>query len=408
MKKHVLLIINCLLAMFVVCAPASADAPFHIGLVTASNIQAEDEIRGAETLIAIYGSVADGGYIRHDIHPDDFVTEKETSVNIIKALADDPKMKVIVVNQSPPGTSEAFRYISEKRPDILLFAGEAHEDPSVITSAAPASNLLATNADNINRGYTIVYGAKLMGAKNFVHISFPRHMGYETLARSRAIMKEVCRDLGLGFYTETVLDPVDEVEQKVAQQFILNNFPLWLEKYGPDTAFFCTNDALTEPLLKRIAELGGYFVEADLPSPLLGYPGALGLEFTEEEKQDGPFVLKKIEDAVIAAGGSQRMGTWAFSYGYATTTGLAEFGKRIVEGTAKIDNPKDLVACYNKYTPGANWNMAYYAEAKTGMANRQFCLVYQDTYVFGRGYLNLTALEVPEKYYLIDYQDEEQ
>ena len=29
---------------------------------------------------------------------------------------------------------------------------------------------------------------------------------------------------------------------------------------------------------------------------------------------------------------------------------LAEFGKRIVEGTAKLDSKDDLMACYGEYT----------------------------------------------------------
>jgi len=400
MKKLVLMLV-CACALMLAAGPALAEAPFHIGVCTSTVSQSEDELRGAEALIKEYGAVETGGYIKHVTYPDNFMSEMETTISIIVGLADDPKMKVIVVNQAIPGTTEAFRRVHEKRPDILLFAGEAHEDPGVITQAAPASVLLASNADNINRGYTIPYGAKEMGAKSFVHISFPRHMSYETLGRRRAIMEVACKDMGIGFFAETAPDPTSDVGVAGAQQFILEKVPAWLEKYGKDTAFFCTNDAHTEPLLKRIAELGGYFVEADLPSPTMGYPGALGIEFTDAEKGNWPALLKKVEEAVVKAGGAKRMGTWAFSYGYTTTAGLAEFGKRIVEGTAKLDNPKDLVASYNKYTPGASWNMAYYTDAGTGVANKQFALVYQDTYVFGQGYLGITEIEVPEKYYTI-------
>ncbi len=401
MKKIVLLLIFAVSFILAAGPARAAEAPFHIGVVTSTVSQSEDELRGAEALIKEYGEVADGGYIKHVTYPDNFMSEMETTISIIVGLADDPKVKVIVVNQAIPGTTEAFRRVHEKRPDILLFAGEAHEDPGVITQSAPASVMLATNADNITRGYTIPFGAKKMGAKNFVHISFPRHMSYETLGRRRAIMEVTCKDLGVGFFAETAPDPTSDVGVAGAQQFILEKVPAWLEKYGKDTAFFCTNDAHTEPLLKRIAELGGYFVEADLPSPTMGYPGALGIEFTDAEKGNWPALLKKVEQAVIKAGGGKRMGTWAFSYGFTTTAGLAEFGKRIVEGKAKIDNPKDLIACYTKYTPGANWNMAYYTDAGTGVANKQFGLVYQDTYVFDEGYLGLTEIDVPEKYYTI-------
>ncbi|MGL4209139.1 MAG: DUF3798 domain-containing protein, partial [Candidatus Adiutrix sp.] len=270
MKK---LIISSILIVALSSLPLLAEAPFHIGVGTITVSQGEDQLRGAEALIKEYGDTANGGYITHVTFPDNFMSEMETTISVLVGLADDPKMKVIVANDAIPGTTEAFRRIAEKRPDILLLAGEAHEDPGVISEAAN----LTVSVDNINRGYTIPYVAKKMGAENFVHISFPRHMSYETLSRRRAIMEVAAKDLGLNFYAETAPDPTSDVGVAGAQQYILEKVPAWLEKYGPNTAFFTTNDAHTEPLLKKVAELGGYFVEADLPSPTMGYPGALGI-----------------------------------------------------------------------------------------------------------------------------------
>ena len=374
----------------------AAEAEFHIGIMTGTVSQSEDDLRGAEHMIELYGNSAEGGMITHLTYPDNFMSEMETTISQLVGLADDPKMKVVVVNQAIPGTTEGFRRIREKRPDILLFAGESHEDPGVITTAAD----LAINADNIARGYLIPLAAQKLGVKTFVHISFPRHMSYETLGRRRAIMEAACKDLGMNFVFETAPDPTSDVGVAGAQQFILEKLPAWLEKYGKDTAFFCTNDAHTEPLLKRIAELGGYFIEADLPSPLMGYPGALGIDLSKE-KGDWPAILKRVEEAVIAAGGKGRMGTWAFSYGYTNSAALAEFGKRVTEGKAKLDNLKDLIECYNKFTPGAKWNAGYYTDAGTGVRNKKFVMVHQDTYIFGKGYMGMTDIEVPEKYFKI-------
>ena len=387
------------LLIFVFCAGATGaaeKAPFHIGIMTGTVSQNEDDLRGAELLIQKYGSTSEGGMITHLTYPDNFMSEMETTIGQLVGLADDPKLKVIVVNQAIPGTTEAFRRVREKRPDILLLAGEGHEDPGVIASVAD----LVANGDSIGRGYLIPYMARELGAKTFVHISFPRHMSYETLSRRRAIMEAACRDLGIQFVFETAPDPTSDVGVAGAQQFILEKMPAWLEKYGKDTAFFCTNDAHTEPLLKRIAELGGYFVEADLPSPLMGYPGALGIDLSQE-KGDWPAILKKVEEAVEKAGGKGRMGTWAYSYGYTSSAALAEYGKRIVEGKAKSGNLKDLIACYNEFTPGAKWNASYYTDAGTGVRNKKFVLVQQDTYVFGTGYLNVAETEVPEKFFKI-------
>ena len=382
--------------LFAGAAAAAEEAPFHIGIMTGTLSQSEDSLRGAELMVQKYGDAGHGGMVTHVTYPDSFMAEMETTIGQIVGLADDPKMKVIVVNEAIPGTSEAFRRVREKRPDILLLAGTAQEDPAVITAAAD----LAIIPDDISRGYTIPLGAQRMGAKTFVHISFPRHMSYETLGRRRAIMEAACGGLGLRFVAETAPDPTSDVGVAGAQQFILEKMPAWIEKYGKDTAFFCTNDAHTEPLLKRIAELGGYFVEADLPSPLMGYPGALGIDLSQE-RGDWPAILKKVEAAVEKAGGSGRMGTWAFSYGYTTTAALAEFGRRVVEEKAKVDSLKDLVACYNEFTPGAKWNASYYTDAGTGVRNKKMVMVRQDTYVLGKGYLGVADVEVPEAYFKV-------
>jgi hypothetical protein len=51
-----------------------------------------------------------------------------------------------------------------------------------------------------------------------------------------------------------------------------------------------------------------------------------------------------------------------------------------------------------KYSPGAEWNSSYYVDADD-VVRENYLLVYQDTYVFGKGYLNQTSEEIPEKYY---------
>ncbi|MBN1982075.1 MAG: DUF3798 domain-containing protein [Chitinivibrionales bacterium] len=374
-------------------AESASTTSFHIGIATETVSQAEDDLRGAEALIKLYGDVSQGGMIKHITYPDNFMNENETVISQIVSFADDPLMKAVIVNNAIPGTTEAFRRIRERRPDILLFAGESQEDPNVIESAAD----LVTNADITSRGYLIIASAKKLGAKNFVHISFPRHMSQELLSQRRYIMEEACKDLGLNFYFETAPDPTSDVGIPGAQQFILEKVPAWLDKYGKETAFFCTNDAQTEPLLKRIAELGGYFIEADLPSPLMGYPGALGIDL-KAEQGNWPAILKKVEDAVIAKGGTKRMGTWAFSYGYSTSAGLGEFAKRIIEKSAQLTSYTDMMAAYEKFTPGATWNGKSYIDAATGTEKKNHILMYQDTYIFGLGYLGTTKVEVPQKY----------
>ena len=390
-----------LLATAFLCAAgtAFAAAPFHIGVCTETVSQAEDNLRGAEELIRRYGEVADGGYIKHVTMPDNFMAEMETTISQIAAFADDPLMRVVVVMTAVPGTTEAFRRIREKRPDILLFAGQPQEDPGVIESIAD----LATNVDSITRGYLIIYGAKKLGATDFVHISFPRHLSSELMLRRFNIMKAACEDMGIAFHAETAPDPMSDVGVAGAQQFILEHVPTWLDRYGQKTAFFCTNDAHTEPLLKQIAALGGIFVEADVPSPLMGYPGALGLDLADVS---GNFeaILKRVEDTVVARGAGGRMGVWAYSLGFTTSKALGEFAVDCInQGVTHqkfrryFEIPK-VVKFFDAESPNSSWKGRYYADAQTDVESKNHILVLQDTYMLGAGPQHMTDIEVPEKY----------
>ncbi len=363
---------------------------FHIGIVTGSVSQSEDDRRGAEAFQAKYGE----DMVKLAIYPDNFTEELETTIQTIVNLADDPLMKAIIVNQAVPGTAEAFKQIKEKRPDILCFAGEAHEDLPVIGEAAD----LVANNDFVSRGYLIIRTAHELGCDTFVHISFPRHMAYETMSRRVAIMKKTCEEFGMKFVLETAPDPTTDVGVAGAQAYILEKVPEWIEKYGTKAAFFCTNDAHTEPLLKQLLTYGGYFIEADLPSPLMGYPGALGLDLTEEAG-DFEKILAKVEAAVVEQGGAGRFGTWAYSYGYTVSAGLAEHAYNVITGKSELLDMDDLAEAYKVYSPNASWNGANYTNASTGVKLDNVFLVYQDTYIMGKDgdkYMHSTEVEVPE------------
>ena len=367
---------------------------YHIGIVTGSVSQSEDDRRGAEAFQAKYGE----DKVTLAIYPDNFTEELETTIQTIVNMSDDPLMKAVIVNQSIPGTTEAFRQIKERRPDILCIAGEAHEDLPEIGSAAD----LVCNNDFVSRGYLIIRTAHELGADTFVHISFPRHMAYETMSRRVAVMKEACKEFGMEFVLETAPDPTSDVGIPGAQAYILENVPAWVQKYGENAAYFCTNDAHTEPLLKQLVEYGGYFIEADLPSPLMGYPGALGLDLTEEAG-DFEKILAKVESALVEKGAADRFGTWAYSYGYTLSAGLAEHAKNVIEGKCEITDMDAVAEALNVYSPKAQWNGAGYTNATTGVKSDNVFLIYQDTYIMGNPghFMGNADVEIPEKYFTV-------
>ena len=377
-------------------AGGSDAADYHIGIITGSVSQSEDDRRGAEAFQAKYGE----DMVKLDIYPDNFTEELETTIQKIVNMADDPLMKAIIVNQAVPGTTEAFRKVKEMRPDIICIAGEGHEDLPEIGSAAD----LVCNNDFVSRGYLIIRTAHELGADTFVHISFPRHMAYETMSRRVAVMREACKEFNMEFVLETAPDPTSDVGIPGAQAYILENVPAWVDKYGTNAAYFCTNDAHTEPLLKQLVEYGGFFIEADLPSPLMGYPGALGLDLTQEAG-DFEKILAKVESALVEKGCADKFGTWAYSYGYTLSAGLAEHAKNVIDSQGEIEiTDMDAVAeALNVYSPNAQWNGAGYTNATTGVKSENVFLIYQDTYIMGNPghFMGNADVEIPEKYYTV-------
>ena len=381
----------------------------HIGIITGTVSQAEDEFRAAQDAIKKYGNADEGGMIRHDTYPDRFEAEQETTISKIVAMADDPDMRAVIVNQAVPGTSAAFQQIRAKRPDIILINLTAQED----TVMAENSSDLVLDADNVSRGYRIIKAAKDMGATKFAHITFPRHMSIELLALRRAIMEEACKDLGLEFISLNAPDPTTDIGVPGAQQYIAENIQPWIDKYGKDTAFFCTNDAHTEPLLRGVAAGGAIFVEQDLPSPIMGYPKAFSVDI-QDKAGDWKAINEEVEKAVVAAGGSGRMGTWAYSLGYSLTVGAVDLVQEVLHGKMELTNIDNVIDCIDNYTEGAKWMGTNYIDRASGEKKENHILLAQDTYVYGKGYLGMDKVEVPEKYMTMNIdldaikQDQEQ
>lgn len=375
---------------------------YHIGLVTGTVSQSEDEIRGAEAAIKKYGKASEGGVIVHDTYPDRFEAEMETTISKIKAMADDPKMKAIIVNQSVPGTTAAFTDIRKSRPDIILVDLTPQEDILMTSGVAD----LVVDVDNISRGYRMIKAAQKMGAKKFAHITFPRHMAIETLAIRRAIMEEACKDLGMEFISLNAPDPTTDIGVPGAQQYLAENIGPWIEKYGKDTAFFTTNDALTEPLLRGVAQGGAIFVEPDLPSPIMGYPSAFSIGL-DDIAGDWPKILKRVEETVIEKGGKDRMGTWAYSLGYSSTLAAVDLVTDVLNGKADINNADDIKKAFEAQTDGAKWVVSKMVNMENGEELPNFALVAQDTYVFGKGYLGMTEEKVDDKYRKINVNVED-
>lgn len=281
-------------------ATASSEG-FKIGIMTGTVSQNEEEFRAGEQVAEKYP-----GRVKHVTYPDNFMVEQETVIAQLTGLAADPEVKVIVVGQAIPGSVEAARKIREQRPDILIGFVEPHQDPALVNEACD----IAIQPDQMKRGETIVAKAQEMGAKTFVHYSFPRHMSQELLSRRRDIMKAEAAKRGMRFEFVTAPDPMAEGGLPATQQFVLEDVPRELQKHGKETAFFSTNCGMQEPMIKQVLENGGYVSEQCCPSPTHGYPGAFGIKIPPDKAGDIAYVNAENKRVAAEHGMTGHFGTW--------------------------------------------------------------------------------------------------
>lgn len=282
----------------------SLDEKWKIAIMTSTVTQGEEPFRAAQMVAEDYPD-----HILHVTFPDNFTTEQEVALSTILSIADDPDVKALLISGTPAGFAAMIDKLKEKRPDILVWAGSPSDDLSVISAAAD----IVFNTDIAEQGYQLAEAAYKMGAKTIVHYSFPRHMSVELLLQRRNNMEARAKELGITFVDATTPDPTSDAGTTGTQQFVLEDVPKMIEQYGKDTAFFATNQAQVEPMIKTVLENGGIFLMPNDPSPFIGYPSALGLEIPEEYQGDAMYASELISEKLAEMGMTGRAGNWEIS-----------------------------------------------------------------------------------------------
>ncbi|MDR7855562.1 DUF3798 domain-containing protein [Tissierella sp.] len=308
----------------------TADGPsgdYKIGIITGTVSQGEEEYQAAQNMQKKYGDI-----IVTATYPDNFSSETETTIANVVSLASDPEVKAIVFVQAVPGASAAIDKVRETRPDMLFISGVAAEDPATISSKSDIVMLV----DEISMGKTIPQKAAEMGAKTFIHYSFARHLSYATIAARRQLMVDECKELGINFVDVTAPDPTGDAGVSGAQQFILSDVPRQIAEYGKDTAFFSTNCAMQEPLIRSIWEEGAIFPQQCCPSPYHGYPAALNIKVDGHEG-DVEYMLDSIKEKLVEKGQEKRMSTWSVPVNMLMVEAGVDYAIEHLEGRTKGD-----------------------------------------------------------------------
>lgn len=300
-----------------------ASANYKIGIMTPTVSQSEESYRAAEIL-----QKANPDKVVLATFPDKFATEQETTISTALSLASDPDVKAIIFSQAVQGTAAACQKIREVRPDILLIAA-GYQDDSATTSA---NCDVFYHANVPKMGFQMVDELSDMGAKTFVHYSFPRHLAWQPTADRLQNMKDRCAELGLTLVETTTPDPMSDAGTSGTQQFVLEDVPRAVDQYGAETAFFGTNTAQQEPMIKCVVDTRSYFTYPADPSPFVGFPAALGIEVPDDKLYDTEYMMTAIADKLAEADMTGHMGTWTAPVMTLFMTGSYAYAEAFCEG----------------------------------------------------------------------------
>ena len=257
MKKMLVVLVSVIMTFSLVsCGERKSPAintneafPGKIAIITNTSLQNPEEYLSAGVVAEKYGTEK----IVHYVFPENFIVEHEKMVSVLEEIASDKDIKAIVINSAVYGTNFAVDKLLLSRSDMFIVYCDPAENPAEITARA---DLILSPAE-LESGPAMVKQAIDMGAKTFVHYSFPRHMSIVMLATRRELIRETCGELGIEFIDATAPDPTGTAGIEGTQEFILEDVPKLIEKYGKDTAFFSTNCGMQPALIQAVVENGG-------------------------------------------------------------------------------------------------------------------------------------------------------
>jgi len=300
--------------------PAKSNGPsYMIGVVTPTLSASEDEFRGAQL-----AAKNNPGMIKHIVLPENFSAEQETVISQITSLGDNDKIKAVVICAGYSGILPAIQKLKEKRPDMVVITAPIWDDPDMMAKYVD----LCLDTDWVQRGETIPTKAQKMGAKTFIHYSFPTHMAKEVVSKRHDKMKETCEKLGMAFVDLTTPDPQTGSGPSAMLQFLQEDIPRQIAKYGKDTCIFGTNCPMQDVIIAKALELKYIVAEQCCPTPTQGFPAAMGLKIKSEDAGNFDAVNQMIKDQAKAEGMTGRLSTWPVAVGYF----FPEFGVEVAKG----------------------------------------------------------------------------
>lgn len=341
-----------------------------------------------------------GGRVELRHFPPEALTRPELVSRTLMELADDARLRGLVLGEAPVGCLEGLARLRARRPDLQVIVIDPYES---IDSMGKTAGLTLT-LDHQARGLLYPALAQRMGADTLVYLSFHRHLNLPGFGQQYRVLNQAARDLALTLVSD--LNAPDPESPSHSQQDIAAWLDQAVEKHlaqhGPNTAFAATSTAHSDLLTPIILRRGGILLPAAQSSLFPAYPEALGMA-EEAENLFGrwPEMLAAVDEKYMALDPPGRFAVWAAPYPHTLMLAMTDLTVAAVENQEDIYSRANLDRALNRYAPSIKWRISGRMDYLQDRPTPQTLMLLQDSYWLGQGYQGLTELHVPAKYYRI-------
>jgi len=384
LKKVValLLMLALMASMLIGCSksqPASTEKgsddkeAYKIGIVTPTLSTSEDEFRAADNMAQKYP-----GIVKHITLPENFETEIETGLSQINSLADDPEMKAIIVVSGQAGLLPALQKIEETKPEIITITAPIWDDPALMSKYVDVN----LDTDWVRRGRTIATKAHEQGAKTIIHYSFPTHLAKEVISQRKDAMQKTAQELGMEWVEVVTPDPQTGNGTGPMLQFLREDVPRQIAKYGPDTNIFGSNCPMYDVIIDEAFKEKFMVMEQCCPTPLQAYPTVLGLEISEEDAWDFDKVNGMISEKAAEAGMTGRLGGWPMPATVFMPQYAVELAMKMIEDPSFDYKNTDNLNQFAKDTFGTEVSFTKFKAKADGPEFDNYFVMIMDTILY--------------------------
>ena len=354
--------------------PTPEPFPGKIGIVTVVVDADEIEYFSAMKVIDKFGKKK----INHTTWPVSFLSLEQP----IDLILRDEEVGAIILKSCNIGLDAAIKGRIENMNNIFTICIRIDTINDNIEGITDQVDIIL-QVDERGMGIPMARQAQKLGAKTFVHYSFPRHMEHKSLSDQRDLIRGECESLGLTFVDAMLPDPMIEVSAEDAQQFILEDVPKMIQKYGKDTAFFSTSCAVQISLINSVGVEGAIYPQPCHPSPYHGFSKALELPYDFLDPPSEEFLVSQIREALTKKGSLGKISTWPVDPSMLFTDSAAEYAAKWLNGEVPEEGI-DIAVLTQLMTDyaGVQVYLTPYTDPETGITYDNYLMMRMDYITF--------------------------